>query len=61
MRADLAVWCVSEPVELAYWVGGNPLREAVKDGRVRRASELAVRAAELASGVHPVPPPSAPA
>jgi imidazolonepropionase len=47
LRADLALWAVSSPVELAYWVGGNPLREAVKDGVARPAAELAARAARL--------------
>lgn len=37
-RADLAVWNVSRPAELAYWMGWNPLREAVKDGTVRSSS-----------------------
>lgn len=37
-RADLAVWNVSRPAELAYWMGWNPLREAVKDGTVRSTS-----------------------
>ena len=34
-RADLAVWNVSHPRELCYWVGGDLLREAVVEGRVR--------------------------
>lgn len=37
-RADLAVWDVNRPAELAYWMGANPLREAVKDGVVRFAA-----------------------
>ncbi len=39
LRADLAVWDVAHPRELAYWVGGNPLVEAVKDGVPRRRGE----------------------
>ncbi|MCB2099510.1 MAG: imidazolonepropionase [Rhodobacterales bacterium] len=35
MRADLAVWDISEPAELAYAIGANPLRAVVKDGVVR--------------------------
>jgi imidazolonepropionase len=34
-RADLCVWDVEEPAELAYRIGFNPLAYAVKDGRVR--------------------------
>jgi imidazolonepropionase len=61
MRADLAVWAVREPVELAYWLGAGPLREAVKDGRAQRAPELAARAAELAGRALSVPASAAPA
>lgn len=49
LRADLAVWAVSHPRELAYWAGGSALREAVKDGVPRSAPELAAHAAELAA------------
>ena len=31
-RADLALWRVSDPVELCYWVGSSPLESLVKDG-----------------------------
>ena len=34
-RADLAVWNVKRPGELAYRVGFNPLEQAVFEGRVR--------------------------
>jgi imidazolonepropionase len=35
--ADFALWEVSRPAELAYWLGGHPLRSVVKAGfqRVR--------------------------
>ena len=33
--ADLCVWAIDEPAELAYRIGLNPLAYAVKDGRVR--------------------------
>lgn len=33
--ADLCVWDIEEPAELAYRIGYNPLAYAVKDGRVR--------------------------
>lgn len=39
-RADLAVWDVAHPRELCYWIGGNPLREVVKDGVPRPAGSL---------------------
>ena len=35
-QADLAVWDVSHPGELAYWMGANPLRVVVKGGRITR-------------------------
>lgn len=31
-RADLAVWNVSEPAELAYRIGGNPLQQRIFGG-----------------------------
>jgi len=31
-RADIALWDVSHPRELAYWLGTNPCRAVVKDG-----------------------------
>jgi imidazolonepropionase len=34
--ADLAVWDVDRPSELAYWLGANPCRAVVKDGIVVR-------------------------
>jgi imidazolonepropionase len=33
-KADLALWDVSEPGELAYWIGRNPIRGVVKDGKI---------------------------
>jgi imidazolonepropionase len=30
--ADFAIWEVSRPAELAYWMGGEPLRHLVKSG-----------------------------
>jgi imidazolonepropionase len=34
-RADLAVWDVTRPAELSYWIGAEPLREVVVAGKVR--------------------------
>lgn len=34
MMADFAIWDVSHPVELAYYMGANPLRQLVKEGRI---------------------------
>ena len=31
-RADFALWGVSDPAELCYWIGGSPLKSRVKDG-----------------------------
>jgi imidazolonepropionase len=33
-KADLAVWDVAEPAELAYRMGGNPCRMTVKEGHI---------------------------
>jgi imidazolonepropionase len=33
--ADLCIWDIEEPAELAYRIGFNPLAYAVKAGRVR--------------------------
>jgi imidazolonepropionase len=30
--ADLAIWDVADVAELCYWLGGNPLRQAVRGG-----------------------------
>jgi imidazolonepropionase len=38
-RADLALWDIDEPAELAYWIGRNPLREVIQGG-VPRAMRL---------------------
>jgi imidazolonepropionase len=35
MRADLALWDIAEPAELAYWVGRNPCRTVVQGGVAR--------------------------
>jgi imidazolonepropionase len=32
LLADLALWEVDRPAELAYWIGGEPLRRVVKAG-----------------------------
>jgi imidazolonepropionase len=40
-RADLALWNVSHPAELSYWIGGNPLRLVFKDGVPRTGAEAA--------------------
>lgn len=42
-RADLALWNVRHPSELAYWIGGSPLRAVAKDGVVRSVEELRSR------------------
>ncbi len=31
-RADLALWDIAEPAELTYWLGGNPLRQVIRNG-----------------------------
>ncbi len=38
LRADLALWSVTAPAELAYWMGGNPCIGVVKDGIPRARS-----------------------
>ena len=35
---DLALWEVDRPAELAYWIGGEPLRRVVKAGVEREAA-----------------------
>ena len=35
-RADIAVWSVDRPAELAYWVGSNPCSAVVQNGVLRR-------------------------
>ena len=47
--ADLALWDVDDPAELAYWIGGNPCRAVVKGGRPAWSRE----------GPTPGPPPDA--
>lgn len=36
--ADLCVWHVNQPAELAYWIGGNPCRAVMKNGFWARRS-----------------------
>jgi imidazolonepropionase len=36
LRADFCIWDAAHPRELAYWFGGNPLRQTVVAGRPRR-------------------------
>jgi imidazolonepropionase len=31
-RADLALWDIDEPAELAYWIGRNPLSAVIQGG-----------------------------
>jgi imidazolonepropionase len=38
LLADLAFWEVERPAELAYWIGGEPLRRVVKAGVERAAA-----------------------
>ena len=35
-RADIAIWDIVSPAELAYWIGGNRCRQVVRAGRVVR-------------------------
>ncbi|MGB8841243.1 MAG: imidazolonepropionase [Aliidongia sp.] len=34
LRADLVLWDIAEPAELAYWFGGNPCAAIVRRGRL---------------------------
>ena len=34
-RADFAAWDLEHPVELAYWLGGNPCLRVIRGGRER--------------------------
>lgn len=36
-RADLVVWNAREPAELAYWIGGNLVRQIIVNGQPRQA------------------------
>ena len=36
-RADLAIWNLDELAELAYWLGGNPLRALLVAGQERKS------------------------
>ena len=38
-RADIAMWDVAEPAELAYRIGGNPCTGIIRQGRVVRWSD----------------------
>ena len=33
-RADLSAWNISEPAELSYWIGHNPMLSVVAGGQV---------------------------
>lgn len=46
-RADLAVWTVEHPAELAYWMGGRSCRAVVQGGRVVEVDDLPSGAGEL--------------
>lgn len=35
-RADFVAWDLAHPNELAYWFGGNPVRQVIVAGEVRR-------------------------
>jgi imidazolonepropionase len=35
LRADFALWDISRPADLCYWIGGAPCHSVVKDGRER--------------------------
>jgi imidazolonepropionase len=37
-RADLALWDIDEPAELAYWIGRNPLSAVIQGGVPRAAA-----------------------
>lgn len=37
--ADLVLWEVDHPSELAYWIGGNPCRCVMKEGRIVAGAE----------------------
>jgi imidazolonepropionase len=34
LRADLVLWDIAHPAELAYWIGHNPHRLTVREGRI---------------------------
>lgn len=36
-RADFVLWDIERPADLAYWIGGNPCYQVVKNGRIRAA------------------------
>jgi len=40
-RADLALWDIAHPAELAYWIGGNPCAVVVRDGKPRHPAGMA--------------------
>ena len=39
-RADLALWDIAHPAELAYWIGGNPCAVVVRDGKPRHPAGM---------------------
>jgi imidazolonepropionase len=48
LRADLALWDIEQPAELAYWFGHNPCLGAARAGRYRARGEGSVAAATAA-------------
>jgi imidazolonepropionase len=44
LRADLVLWNIAHPAELAYWIGGNPRDTVIRGGEIRgsetRGSEI---------------------
>jgi imidazolonepropionase len=37
--ADFVIWDISEPAELAYHIGANPLKQVVRKGKLVRSRE----------------------
>jgi imidazolonepropionase len=40
LLADLVLWDIADPAELAYWIGHNPCAAVVRRGRLRSRSTL---------------------
>lgn len=38
-QADFCLWNISQPAELSYWMGNNPLAQRVKSGRTTHQGE----------------------
>jgi imidazolonepropionase len=34
MRADMILWDIAQPAELTFWIGGNPVRQVIRNGEV---------------------------